>query len=286
MSVQFRPLSYAVGEEVIGVDLRTELDDGTIAAIREKLVNRCCVLIREQSITPEQHLAFSRRFGPLMNTPALSRMLHPDYPDIWQVTNVRQSGGVESFSRNTGRLWHSDQTYMPEPAMGSLLHCKEIPSIGGDTLFANAYLAYASLSDAYKEMLDGLIAVHDLNEVEERRNRVPALTPEEIAKTPPVSHPVVITHPETGRKVLYVSSQVTCQIVGMDKADSHPLLKYLCDQIARPENTYRHQWRPGDLIFWDNRCAQHYAPLDYNQEDRAERRVLWRTTIAGGPVRA
>ena len=284
MSVEHRPLAWNIGEEILGLDLSKPLDAATVAELRDLLNNRCILLFRDQFISPEEHIAFTRQFGETMHTPALERMLHPDYPQIWQVTNVRQKDGTESFSRNTGRLWHSDQTYMPEPAKGSLLHCKEIPSVGGDTMFANAYLGYEALSDVMKEMIAGLWAVHDLNEVEERRSRVPPLTPEEIAKTPPVTHPLVITHPETGRKILYVSQQVTCQIVGMSKEESKPLLDFLHSRIVLAEHTYRHQWRPGDLVFWDNWCAQHFAPMDYNQADRNERRVMWRTTLAGGPV--
>lgn len=290
MIVEHRPLAWNIGEEILGLDLSKPLDAATVAELRDLLNNRCILLFRDQFISPEEHIAFTRQFGETMHTPALERMLHPDYPQIWQVTNVRQKDGTESFSRNTGRLWHSDQTYMPEPAKGSLLHCKEIPSVGGDTMFANAQAAYDDLSDGMKAMIDGLRAVHDVNSAKiytAAANPDVAVKPrtdEEKAKTPPVVQPVALRHPETGRRAIYLVEDITSHIEGMTAEESRDLLTYLARRIQRPEYTYRHKWEVGDLIFWDNRVVQHLAMPDYDSSDPGNRRVMWRTTVAGlGP---
>jgi len=290
MTLDIKPLAVRIGALATGIDLREEQDDATIARIREAVTTRGIVLFRNQDITPEQHIAFSKRFGPLDDFPLLERGLHPEYRDIWVVTNVPRGDGSASPTKNTGRIWHTDQSYMKAPAFGSLLHCKEIPPVGGDTMFANAQAAYDDLSDGMKAMIDGLRAVHDVNSAKiytAAANPDVAVKPrtdEEKAKTPPVVQPVALRHPETGRRAIYLVEDITSHIEGMTAEESRDLLTYLARRIQRPEYTYRHKWEVGDLIFWDNRVVQHLAMPDYDSSDPGNRRVMWRTTVAGlGP---
>ena len=281
MPIETRPLSHAVGVEILGVDIASDLDDATIAAIRQALVENCVILFRDQDLTHEQHIAFSRRFGELPHYPALARELHPDHPEVWVLTNERQADGSPSPTLGTGRVWHSDQSFMAKPAMGSLLYCKAAPRAGGTTMFANMYRAYETLPDPLKKMVDGRRAEHNLNTTAAYRARHPNRTAEDEAKTPPVLHPIVRTHPETGRKALYVSEGITSRIEGLTAEESKVLLDLLNRHATHPILTYRHHWRVDDLIFWDNRCALHYAPQDLDHDAPGNRRLMYRTTVAG-----
>lgn len=276
-----RPLSYAVGEEILGVDLSKDLDDAVIAAIRAVLVDRGAVVFRGQSLPPAQQVAFTRRFGEL-HYMAVDRYNHPEHPEIFLITN-KPVEGEPSQTRNTGRQWHSDHSFAERPAMGTLLYCLECPKVGGTTLLANQVMAYDALPETVKKMLDGRRAWHDLHRLKDFRNR-PGFDNSERARTPERLQPIFRTHPETGRKAIFVNEAWTYKIEGCTEEESRPILEMLFAHQTQPLFTYRHIWQPGDLLFWENRVVQHYAPPDYDMSDPANVRHMHRTTVAGDPA--
>ncbi|MGD9921586.1 MAG: TauD/TfdA dioxygenase family protein, partial [Pseudorhodoplanes sp.] len=276
MPLKIRRLSYALGAEIIGADLTKPMSEEAFAEIRHAFHEHLVLLFRDQVLTPEQHIAFSRRFGELDVHP-FSRYNLPGYPEVLQITN-HVIDGKPSDTRNTGRQWHSDLSFTTRPALGSLLYCKEVPEVGGNTMFANMYMAYETLSPGLREMLDRLWAVHDMSMGKDIANRDPAFMAEMKKKNPPVAQPVVRIHPETGRKALYVSEMVTSHFEGWTFDESRPLLNYLFAHSVQPEFTYRQQWRPHDLLMWDNRSAMHLAVADF---DHSTPRHMLRTQISG-----
>lgn len=280
MSLKTKPLAWALGEEVLDFDIRADQSKETIAELRSLVSNRGVVLFRNQDISIQEHIKFTDYFGEQPFYPILQRNLHPEDKRIWIVTNIQDEDGTESYTRNTGRLWHTDQSYMAEPCMGSLLHAKELPKVGGTTMFANAYKAYDELSDGMKKMFEGKRALHDINQATVFKGR-PERSAKEESQTPGVYQPIFRTHPETGRKAIYVYPNIVAKIEGMTAEESQPILAYFAAQVTKEENTYRHEWQINDLLFWDNRCVQHYAPLDYDQSDRSNRRKMYRTTVRG-----
>jgi taurine dioxygenase len=279
-SMQVRRLSTACGAEVSGLDITRPLDPGQVREVHRALGENGILLFRNADITPEQHVAFSRHFGPL-EAHVIGDFALPARPEIFVVSNVKEDGKLKG-AVYAGQYWHSDLSYMQKPSLGSLLLCHEMPEIGGDTMFANMYLAYDTLSDTMKNFLDGLTAIHDYSHAYDtyfaHLKERPPLTAAERAKTPPVEHPMVRVHPVTGRKALYVNPGFTTSIVGMLREESQPILDFLFRHSTRPEFIYRHKWRPHDMVFWDNRCVMHYALSDY---DFSVRRHMHRTTIAG-----
>ena len=280
MTVSFRPLSAALGAEVAGIDLLAPLLAGDIAAVHKALAENGILLFRGADLSPGQHIAFSRQFGTL-ESHVVGEFNLPGHPEVFVVSNIKEGGKLKG-AVYAGQYWHSDLSYMKLPSMGSLLLCHEMPAIDGDTMWANMYAAYDTLSDALKGFLGGLRAVHDYSHAYDTyfahlQDR-PPLTPEQRAKTPPVEHPMVRTHPLTGRKALYVNPGFTTGIVGMPKEESTPILEFLFRHSTRPEFLYRHKWRVHDMVFWDNRCTLHYALSDY---DFSVRRRMHRTTVAG-----
>ncbi len=280
MGISVAHLSSALGAEVTSLDFTGPLDAETIDRLAHALAEHCVLLIRNADITPEQHIAFSRRFGPL-ESHLLADFSLPGHPEIFVVSNIKEGGKLKG-AIHAGQFWHSDLSYKEKPSLGSLLLCREMPAVGGDTMWANMYTAYDTLSDAMKAFIDGLKAVHDYSHAYDtyfsKLPDRPPLTPEQRAKTPPVEHPMVRTHPVTGRKALYVNSGFTKGIVGMPEEESRPILDFLFRHSTRPEFTYRHRWQIHDMVFWDNRCAMHYAVADY---DSTVRRHMHRTTVAG-----
>ena len=274
-----RPLSVSVGAEFEGIDLARPLDDADITTIRDTLAERCIVLFRGQNLTPQQHIDFSARFGELAIHP-LDAYQHPDHPELFMVSNLPVDG-KPSDTRNVGRFWHSDLCYTKTPSMGSLLYAREVPAIGGDTVFANMYRALDTLSEPFRNMLEGMHAVHDYSRSPGLRDRDPETSARMVAKVPPVEHPLIVTHPESGKRSLFLSENFTCRIVGMTDKESAAILDHLIANATRMENNYRHQWRAGDLIFWDNGCGLHYALADFDVDDPANRRHMHRTTIVG-----
>ncbi len=274
--IGIRKLGYALGAEITGVDLSRPVAPGKIAAIKRAWLEHIVLVFPDQDISPEQQIAFSRNFGPLDNNDATPRYRHPQHPEIF-VVSTKPVDGRPSETRNTGRNWHSDQSTALSPPMGSLLHARELPGIGGDTMFTNMYWAYEHLSPTLRAFLDTLWAVHDLSLVPDLAKRNPQHYAEMLRLSPPIEQPVVRTIPESGRKALFVSQRVR-QFVGMTEEESQPLLHYLCEHATRPENCYRHVWQTNDLVMWDNRATLHIALADY---DMSKPRHMFRTTVLG-----
>jgi len=269
-TIQATPVAPALGAVISGVDLSAPLADDVIGEIRTALVQYGVIFFRGQEITPGQHLAFAKRFGDLVDYPMVKGL--DAYPEIVPVVKL------ENETHNFGGIWHSDTTYLAEPPLGAILVARELPPEGGDTLFANMAMAYDDLSEAMKTMLSGLIAVNSsakdtVAKSREDRQKGMAAVPEHLV----AEHPVVRTHPETGRKVLYVNIGHTITIKGMADGESGPLLDFLFAHQRRDEYTCRFQWQPGSIAFWDNRMTQHYPLNDYH----GHRRVMHRITLAG-----
>lgn len=277
--MKLRRLSNALGAEVEGVDLSVPLAESGIAALRAAWHEHLVLLFRDQMLTPGQHIAFSRYFGDLDRHEALPRYRHPDHPEIFMITN-HEVDGKPSATRNTGRQWHNDLSYTQRPANGALLYCRECPPVGGDTMFANMYVAYETLSAPMRRFLDPLWAVHDIMGSRDLRRRDPEQVAELRRLNPPVAQPVVRVHPETGRASLNVHEMMTTHFVGMTRAESRPILDFLHVHSTPHENVYRHQWRVNDLLMWDNRCTLHIALADY---EHSSPRHMMRTTLMGEP---
>ena len=280
MTPNIRPLSKACGAEVSGIDLTRPLAPEAVQSLQRALGENGVLLFRNADLAPEQHIAFSRQFGPL-ESHVVGEFNLPDHPEIFVVSNVKEEGKLKG-AVYAGQYWHSDLSYMQKPSMGSLLLCREMPEIGGDTMWANMYLAYENLSEVMQKFLGGLKAVHDYSNAYDKYfahlKERPPLTPEQRAKTPPVEQPMIRTHPVTKRKALYVNPGFTTGIVGMPREESDPILEFLFRHSTRAEFIYRHKWRVNDMVFWDNRCTMHYALADY---DFSVRRHMHRTTVAG-----
>jgi len=266
-TITITPQSPTIGAEISGVDLCTELPDDTIAAIRQALLDWKVLFFRDQDITTDQHLAFSRRFGELEIHPFAP---HKDgYPEVLAITHDESSPGLENG-------WHSDVTWRTEPSLGSVLRMIEGPDVGGDTLFADMYAAFEGLPDDVKERVEGRTARHDFVRFKKGMRKKGA-TDEEVAEMeeryPNPHHPVIRTHPETGRKGIYVNSAFTMEIDDMDPAESAELLQLLFRQASYPEYQVRLRWEPNTIAFWDNRSVQHYATSDYWPQVRRVERV-------------
>jgi taurine dioxygenase len=271
-SLRVEPVAGALGAEISGVDLSRDLSDATVAEIRRIWLEHLVVFFRDQDLPPARFLAFARRFGQPIEYPFVKGL--DDFPEIIPVLKLEQE------KINFGGIWHSDTTYLDVPPMASMLVAREVPPAGGDTEFANMYLAYETLSDGLKRVLDGLVAVNssaaaDVSRTREDRLRDSARV--DAKKEYVAAHPVVRVHPETGRRALYVNVAHTVRFEGMTEEESRPLLQYLFQHQVRPELTCRFRWRPRSLAMWDNRCAQHNAINDY----QGHRRLLHRITLAG-----
>ncbi len=279
MKLDIKKLSYGLGARVNGIDGTQALDAQTVQAVREAWLMHKVVVFPNMEITPAQHVAFSNNFGEL-ELHLLPSVRHAQHPEIMEVTN-RMSEGKPSVTAKTGREWHSDGAFTVCPPTGSLLHCRALPEVGGDTWFTNMVMAYDTLSVAMKRMIEPLQVVNNLQK-SALRTRDPQQTDEENRRLiPPVVQPMVRLHPETGQKALFLSETVTTHIHGMSAQESEGLLKFLFTHSVRPEFTYRHCWSLWDLVMWDNRSTMHLAPADY---DTAQIRHMSRTTIVGEPL--
>ncbi len=275
--IEARRIAGSLGAEISGVDLSADLSETVLAELRAALLEHLVIFFRDQRLTPERQLAFARRWGEIHLHPFMQGMA--DHPEVLEI--VKRPTDTWNF----GGSWHTDQMFSPQPAMGTILYAKEVPAAGGDTLFTNQYLAYESLSPAMRRMLDGLstVCVGDHFKQHGGRSRKEAyagqtsMTVKDPGDVQTTSvHPLVRTHPETGRKSLYIGGHVRC-FDGMTEAESEPLIGFLTQHAMRPEFTCRFRWDEGSLAFWDNRCTQHFAINDYPGETR----VMHRITIAG-----
>jgi taurine dioxygenase len=269
---EVRPIAGALGAELHGVDLAGDLPDETIAAIRQVLLDHAVIFFRDQDLPPDRFLALARRFGTPVEYPFLKGI--EGFPEIITVSKL------EHEMVNFGGVWHSDTTYLQEPPMATLLVAREVPEAGGDTIFANQYLAYETLSDGMKRLIAGLKGVASSAKADSSRTREDRINSDGSAdarKLLIAEHPAVRTHPETGRKALYVNRAHTIGFADMTEEESAPLLEFLFRHQIRPEFTCRFRWTARSLAIWDNRCAQHYAVNDY----AGRRRIMQRITLAG-----
>jgi taurine dioxygenase len=280
MSLKLRKLSHALGAEVCDVDISKPMSEASFGDIYQAFLTHGILLFRNQEITREQHIEFSRRFGELDRHDALPRDRHPNYPEILLVTNEPKPDGSPSDSRYTGRQWHSDMSFTAVPSLGSLVRGLTMPEVGGDTVFANMYLAYETLSDGMKKMIAELHGIHlsGTRKINNLESGVPRAE-EQRRLSPPIAQPVVRVHPETGRKALYLGEKVK-RFDGFTEEESKPLIDYLNEHATRFEFIYRHQWRKNDIVAWDNRCTMHLALGDF---DETQRRHMERTTVLGTP---
>ncbi len=267
------PLSPALGAVVSGIDLRQPLDDAQQQAIEQALLAHQVLFFRDQPLTPQQQAAFAARFGDLH--------IHPIYPSVPEQREVIVLDTAVTDVRDNA-IWHTDVTFLETPALGAVLAAKQLPPYGGDTLWASGIAAFEALSEPLQRLLDGLTATHDISKSfpQERFGATDAdlaRLEEARKKNPPRSHPVIRTHPVTGRKALFVSDGFTTRINELSAAESRAILDLLFAHVARPEFTVRWRWRENDVAFWDNRVTQHYAVDDY----RPQRRVMHRATILG-----
>lgn len=276
---EIRPFDAPLGAEVVGLDLTQPVSAFDFARIHRAHLDHHVLVFRDQRITPDQQVAFSRRFGPLQ-IHVLRQFQLPGHPEVLVVSNVIENGQPIGLG-DAGHFWHSDLSYKETPSLGSFLHARELPAEGGDTLFANMHLAWDTLPEALRRAVEGLEAEHTYlaryAELQQKSRWRPNLTPAQIAEVRPVLQPVVRTHPETGRKALFVSEHFTTRIAGIPGDESRALLDELFAHSVKPEHVYRHHWQPHDLLFWDNRSLLHLAagcPDD-------QRRVMYRTTIEG-----
>lgn len=279
---QVRPLAGALGAEIHGLDLSVPLSPEVVQALKVAWYEYLVLVFPGAAIDLAQHVRFSRYFGELELHP-LETFRHADQPEVIEVTN-RQIAGKPSETAEIGRVWHSDGAYTDRPPTGSLLHCRQIPSAGGNTWFNNMVLAYETLSPGMQRLVDGLEVINDLftpgTGTVFVQQRDAAQAERDRRATPTVVQPMVRLHPETRRKALYLNPAVTRCIVDMTPEESQPLLNYLFQHSVKPEFVYCHRWRVHDLVMWDNRCAMHLAPADY---DKSEIRQMYRTTLRGDP---
>ena len=285
--IEVRRTEGPIAAEIVGVDLSQDLDEDTFNEIERVYDNNAVTIIRDQDLTPAQHVAFSRRFGDL-EIHVLKQYLHPGHPELLVLSNLVDDEGKPLGLADAGRVcvWHTDMSYLEKPPRGSMLYAREVPVKDGkplgDTLFADTAAAYAALPEALKKKLAGLKSIHRMTKGYEGDGKSGgpriAYSEEQRRSNPERAHPIVRTHPATGRKCLYVSRLCSVGIEGMADSEAETLLEALYEHCTRPEFVYRHRWRKGDLVMWDNCAAQHLATMDY---ELPLRRVMHRTTLMG-----
>ena len=271
-TLDIRPLSGALGAEILGIDLAHDVSGETIGAIRAAWLEHLVIFFRDQRLDPAQFLGLARRFGEPVEYPFVKGL--EGFPQITPVIKL------EHEKINFGGLWHSDTAYLEKPPMATMLIARETPPRGGDTLFANMYLAYETLSEGMRRMLEGLVIVNSSAKADTTRTREDRIKDSgkaEAKKEFVAEHPAVRTHPETGRKALYANGGHALRFKDMTIEESAPLLNYLFQHATRPEFTCRFRWEPGSIALWDNRCTQHNPVNDYH----GYRRVMHRVTLAG-----
>jgi taurine dioxygenase len=276
-AIEIVPLSDALGAEIRGLDLNSEIDDATFAKVEQAWHDHLVLLFRDQTLSEDDQVRFARRFGALQTRPRPASMRAEGgevrHPEIMLVSNIRKDGKLIGSLPDGEMQFHSDMCYIEKPAKGTFLYAIEIPSQGGDTLFLNTYKAYESLSADIKARIDGAKALNVfLYGSTSREGNKP-----DFSIHPNHVHPMVRTHPDTRRKALFINRLMTWSIEGMDEAESTTLLDHLFDHMEQPGFIYEHKWRVGDLLLWDNRCTLH-ARTDFSDQ---ERRLLRRVVIQG-----
>lgn len=270
MPVDVTPITTRVGAQISGVDLRKPLSPADVHAVQDALLEHLVLFFRRQNVSPAEQIAFARQFGEVSIPPIVPK--YGTDPELVILDQVSPKGeGAD--------VWHSDNTFMAEPPMGSILKAVQLPAVGGDTCFASMYAAYEALSPAMRDLVDNLSAVHDITRPLRKAIEAGHSTAnlEELQeKWPPVEHPVVRTHPITGRKALFVNGNSTTRIVGLTERENDLLLPFLIDHVRSPEFQCRFRWDVDSIAFWDNRSVQHYAVPDYS-----ERRIMNRVTLVG-----
>jgi taurine dioxygenase len=277
--LQIRRLGYALGAQVGGVDLSQPLDDETIGEIRRAWLEHIVLCFPGQNLDLEQMMAFCGRFGILDDHRNAPENRNPEYPTVKMVSNKPMTVNGKGYAgERSGMIWHADQSYTDHPSTATFLHAKQLPEAGGDTMFANLYVAYEMLSATMKELLEDLSGVHDqaLSGYGWSK-KSPEQRAADRRRSPPVVHPIIQKHPETGRKVLFMNPRVR-QFVGMTEEESKPLIEFLNQHSIAYELVYRHRWTPGDVLMWDNRCAIHIAVQDF---DQTQIRRMLRCTLLG-----
>jgi len=272
LSIRVEPIAGSLGAVISGIDLAQELSPEQVAAIRQAWLKHLVIFFRDQPLSPARFLQFAQYFGEVIEYPFVKGL--EDYPQIIPVVKL------EHERVNFGGVWHSDTAYLDVPPMASMLIAREVPSAGGDTLFANMYDAHEALSPTMQRLLDGLVALNSSAKADvskTREDRLKDSARQDAKQEYVAAHPAVRVHPETGRKALYVNIAHTTCFEGMTPEESAPILEYLFRHQVRPEFTCRFPWRPGSIAFWDNRCAQHNPVNDYH----GYRRVMHRVTLAG-----
>lgn len=270
-----RPIKSILGAEVAGVDLSRPLSNAAFNAIHDAFNRHSVLVFRDQYLTPEQHIAFSRRFGPLM-IHVFTEDLLEGHPEIYRLSNVVIDGQRQGRP-DAGQYWHSDLTYEERPSLGSVMYALEVPPVGGDTMFVSTAHAFEQLSPVMQNVLGGLTAIHEFGHAFGRSNSTSiGVAQETLDRRPPVEHPVVRMHPGTGRKCLFVNPGFTVRIKGMTDTESAALLEFLYRHMTRPEWVLRHKWRKHDVVMWDNRALLHCGVGDY---DAHTPRHMHRTTI-------
>ena len=281
MSLTIQTVSPHIGAEVIGADLQQPVGDNLFRELHQAWVDADGLLIvRDQVLTPEQQIAFSRRFGELASAdenPVTRKYTLPGHPEIFRVSNKKKDD--EPLGReDAGTYWHADGTWQAFPSKASILYAIEIPRVGGNTMFADLYQAWETLTPTMQAMLKGLQAVHAMANASGTSFEREFNGKGDMVAAKAAVHPLVIVHPDSGRKALFVNRGYTAQIVGMNRAESDALLAFLFQHSTAPELVYRHSWRPRDLVIWDNRCTAHYAIPDYKAVGD---RYLHRTSVKG-----
>ena len=263
MNFEIRKISHALGAEITGLDISKPLDGETLNAINSAFLEHCVLVFRGQRVTREQHLAFTRYFGEVEGTD-LHTNRHLEYPGITLIVNKPTPDGKAPTGRYNGQDWHTDESHTLTPSKATLLRAIELPEVGGDTMFANCYRAYDTLSEGMKKLIDGLYGGH----IQLGKQRRPGFV---------AAHPIVRVHPETGRKALFLGRRIR-HIIDMTAEESAPLLRFLNEHATRPQMVYRHVWQKDDFVMWDDRCTLHIALADF---DRTRVRHMERTAVIG-----
>ena len=275
-NILINPTSGSMGVEIHNVDLSKELSDSLFSEIRETFIEHGLIFFRDQELTPDDHLRFAKRWGEININRFFAKVEGYD-----QIAEVKKDPDQKI---NIGGAWHTDHSYDQIPAMGSILLAKETPKIGGDTLFANMYRAYETLSNGMKKTLETMKACHSSRHVFGAHTGYAEASNQRISNpelaTQDAIHPVIITHPESKRKALYVNPEFTVNFEGWTVEESKPVLDYLAEHTTQQENTTRFQWKPGSIAFWDNRCTWHFALNDYPGETR----LMHRITVEGSAL--